>query len=132
MGSAQTLKKHNNMPKFLLVDDIGEGLYVVATTKASCKDAAHNYFFNYCAFVSGEILPILFISIIFGIAIRSIKNQIPHFVKAIAELNIITFRIINISLWAVLKDFANGDAFLDVAHRSGGGVRRNNTNVRGF
>ena len=56
MGSAQTLKKHNNMPKFLLVDDIGEGLYVVATTKASCKDAAHNYFFAYCGFVSGEII----------------------------------------------------------------------------
>lgn len=47
------------------------------------------------AFVSGEILPILLISIIFGIAVRSLKNQIPHFVKAIDELNLITFRIIN-------------------------------------
>jgi len=48
------------------------------------------------AFVSGEILPILLISIIFGIAIRAIKNQVPIAVKAIEELNLITFRIINL------------------------------------
>lgn len=48
------------------------------------------------AFISGEILPILLISLIFGCTIRPIKNQVPLFVKAIEEMNIIIFRIINL------------------------------------
>jgi aerobic C4-dicarboxylate transport protein len=48
------------------------------------------------AFVSGEILGVLLVSIIFGIVIRGLKNQVPIVIKAIEELNLITFRIVNL------------------------------------
>ncbi len=47
------------------------------------------------AFVDGEILPILFVAIIFGFALAPIKDKVPNFIKAIEEFNLVIFKIIS-------------------------------------
>ncbi len=48
------------------------------------------------AFVSGEILPILFISLLFGFVIVGIKEQVPLVVKGIEELSNIMLKIMSL------------------------------------
>jgi aerobic C4-dicarboxylate transport protein len=48
------------------------------------------------AFTSGEILPVLFVALLFGVVLKSIKDQVPLVVKGIDELSHIIMKIINI------------------------------------
>lgn len=47
------------------------------------------------AFVDGEILPILFVALIFAIALNHIKEQVPNVIKSIDEFGIVVFKIIS-------------------------------------
>ncbi len=47
------------------------------------------------AFVEGEILPILFIAIIFGFTLAHIKDKVPSFIKIIEEFNLVIFKMIS-------------------------------------
>ncbi len=47
------------------------------------------------AFVDGEILPILFVALIFGFTLAHIKDKVPNFIKSIEEFNLVVFRIIS-------------------------------------
>ena len=47
------------------------------------------------AFASGEILPVLFIAIIFGLALSSMKERAPSVIKSLHELTEIFFKLIS-------------------------------------
>ena len=48
----------------------------------------------FSAFVNGEILPILFISLIFGFALSALEKQCPNIISGIEQLSHILFKIV--------------------------------------
>ncbi len=50
----------------------------------------------FSAFVNGEILPILFISLIFGFALSTLEKQCPNIISGIEQLSQILFKIVSI------------------------------------
>lgn len=49
----------------------------------------------FSAFVNGEILPILFISLIFGFALSTLEKQCPNIISGIEQLSQILFKIVS-------------------------------------
>jgi aerobic C4-dicarboxylate transport protein len=47
------------------------------------------------AFVTADILPILFISLVFGLVLASMKDQVPLLAKGVEELSLVILKIIN-------------------------------------
>ncbi len=76
--------------------EIDKSLIGVKTTKTSFEDFILNIIPNsfFEAFTKSEILPILFVSIIFGIALSQIKERCKIIIDGINQLSETTFKII--------------------------------------
>jgi len=76
----------------------GEGLkeYIKTATEHDFIDFILNIIPTtiFSAFVNGEILPILFISLIFGFSLAALKNQCPNIISGIEQFSQILFKII--------------------------------------